>query len=201
MIVSPRLQRIFSLWRQLPIEESHNDAPMSADRLDNDDDRPQWDWTSRYPRRAWMHITIEALYLCLLLASCFVCFLIVWLDIPATRLGLAGTRAADLNRYLYYVFGGLLGGTLFGIKWHYHAVARGLWHLDRIPWRFLTPLLSAGFAFATAFVFEAGLARQASPEKDAAYAAVGFFVGYFSDRAVAKMSEVANVVFGSPGKR
>jgi len=79
-------------------------------------------------------------------------------------------------------------------------VARGLWHVGRAPWRLLTPLLSAGFALAAAFVFEAGLAKGASPEKSAGYVAVGFFVGYFSDRAVAKMLDIANVVFGGPGK-
>src|SRR5437879_2958149 len=121
---------------------------MADPPRDNDDARVPWEWGSRWPRRAWVHIAIEASYLSLLLAVCFAGFLLVWLGRPAIWLSLNEARSAALDRYLYYVFGGLLGGSLFGIKWLYRAVARGLWHLDRTLWRILSPLLSSGFALA-----------------------------------------------------
>ena len=38
------------------------------------------------------------------------------------------------NRYALLAGGGLLGGTVYGGKWLYHAVAKGLWHEDRKLW-------------------------------------------------------------------
>jgi hypothetical protein len=40
-----------------------------------------------------------------------------------------------------------------------------------------------------------------SSGKEAEYVAVGFLVGYFSDKAISMLSRVADVIFGSPEKR
>src|SRR3546814_6990402 len=43
------------------------------------------------------------------------------------------------NRYSYLFFSGVLGGTLFGLKYLYKVVARGWWNEDRELWRFFSP--------------------------------------------------------------
>lgn len=174
---------------------------MATDPQQGLDNRDPYDWMSRWPRRAWIHIVIESIYVFSLLTFSCVSLLLVWLGWPAAQLSLTGERAASLDRYLYYTLGGLLGGTLFDIKWLYRGVARGLWHVDRVIWRVLSPLLSAGFALAASFAIEAGYIGQHLQGKNAAHVATGVLIGYFSDHAVAKMSDLADAAFGAPGKR
>lgn len=167
---------------------------------ENTDGRKKWDWKTRYPREVWVQVRIESLYLIALFLVCLITLLATWLGLPSSWFRLWGTQSSALDRYLYFFGGGLLGGILFGMKWLYHSVARGLWHEDRRPWRYLVPVLSGGFALVTAFLFDSGLSRIPSPENTASYVAIGFLVGYFSDRAVAALSRVANAIFGPPGK-
>ena len=101
------------------------------------------------------------------------------------------------------LLGGLLGGTLFSVKWLYHSVAKLIWHLDRRFWRYLTPWVSAALAMA-AVVLIAGdvvsvLDSEAISRPATAYG-FGFLIGYFSDTALAKLAELAITLFGTTEK-
>jgi len=181
-------------------EEGASGTQSQMPESDNADGRKRWDWKTRYPREVWVQVRIESLYLFALFVVCLISLVATWLGLVSSWFRLWGAQSMALDRYLYFFGGGLLGGVLFGMKWLYHSVARGLWHEDRRPWRYLVPVLSSGFALVTAFLFDSGLSRTPAPENTATYVAVGFLVGYFSDRAVAALSRVANAIFGPPGK-
>jgi hypothetical protein len=169
--------------------------------IENDDGRARGDWQTRYPTKVWCAVTVEAAYLVLIFVGCLLGLFYTWLGAFSAALDLQETRALAFNRYLFYLFGGMLGGVLFGVKWLYHSVARGFWNLDRQPWRYLVPILSAGFALASSFIIEAGLSRMPASGREPEYVAVGFLIGYFSDKAISMLSRVADVIFGSPEKR
>jgi hypothetical protein len=99
---------------------------------DPTDNRKLLDWKSRYPPEAWKEIRLEAFYLGTIL------FGIPWLllgfhahspHLLWACLGLSSQEA--VSRFGLAWAGGMLGGTLFAIKWLYHVVARELWNLDR----------------------------------------------------------------------
>ena len=96
--------------------------------------------------------------------------------------------------------GGTLGGTLFAIKWLYHVVARELWNMDRRLWRLFTPHISGGLAFAVTVLISSGIMRIFDAHATASHSvvvAVAFLVGYFSDSAVAKLTDIADTLFGT----
>lgn len=102
------------------------------------------------------------------------------------------------SRYGYFFLGGVLGGTLFGIKWLYHVVARGYWHQDRCLWRVMSPLLAGSLAFVVGTLMDAGfLGLTISASKAPAFLSLGFITGYFGDKALAKMTEIAEVIFST----
>jgi hypothetical protein len=176
-------------------------APPLTQPIENDDGRQRGQWETRYPREVWQTIIVEGAYLVVVLAACVTCLFLTWIEAFSAWLDLHGAKGLSLNRYLFYLFGGVLGGVLFGMKWLYHSVARGFWNYDRKPWRYLVPVLAGGFAFASAFIIEAGLSRIPTTGREAEYVAVGFLIGYFSDKAISMLSRVADVIFGSPEKR
>jgi len=122
---------------------------------------------------------------------------VTWKGLSASLVGVTGTEAGTLRKYCYYGFSGLLGGTVFCIKYLYRAVARGYWHLDRRLWRLLSPLTALGLALAIGALIEASLISVRTPMSGPAVVGVGFLIGYFADSAAAKMQEVADVLFGT----
>ena len=97
----------------------------------------------------------------------------------------------------------MLGGCCFGLKWMYHSVAKSIWNADRRLWRFLTPLLSGVVALFTLLLVASGLLQifdKDVVQRPAAVLAFGFLVGYFSDRALAKMAELADTLLGRTDK-
>lgn len=161
------------------------------------DGRPPGDWKSKYERDAWKYIWREVFYLSALLFVVGILMLLVWLGYPQWRLHLTGGARESFSRYTLAWLSGMLGGILFAMKWLYHSVAKQRWHLDRQLWRYLTPHISGGLSFATVTivrsldVFDPKLASTS-----ARVTALGFLVGFFSDNALAKLSEVAETVFG-----
>jgi hypothetical protein len=187
-------------------EVNHSDRVKHLDRVpgfapdDPTDGRPLLDWKSKYPPQAQRVIWVEAVYLFLLLAVVPILMLFFWVGYPNRWLKLSDDNYGSVVKYSLAWLGGVLGGTLFDIKWLYHVVARQVWHLDRRLWRLFTPHISGGLAFAMIAVISSGMLRvfdKQAPHSRALVVAVAFLVGYFSDSAVAKLSEIAETVFGA----
>jgi hypothetical protein len=107
-------------------------------------------------------------------------------------------------RYAYAWIGGILGGTLFSLKWFYHCVAHWTWNRDRRLWRFLSPHLSGALAFVFVCLINSGMIvifDQNAIKRPSLVVSVAFLVGYFSDSALAKMWEIAMSLFGSTKQR
>jgi hypothetical protein len=95
---------------------------------------------------------------------------------------------------------GLLGGTVFSLKWLYHSIAKGIWNLDRFAWRIAVPLQAAVVSMFMHVLFKSdllGILNPAAMDKIHNILAFGFLVGYFSDSAVAKLAEIAESLFGT----
>jgi len=176
-----------------PIEEQPGFAPHNPT-----DGRETGNWRTRYPKEAHGQILIEAIYLAAVFVLCPTISFLILIDfadyfviIPA------------LKKYAYGWLGGTFGGVLFGIKWLYHSVAKQIWNEDRRLWRIFTPHLSGGFAFAFIVLISSSILNIFSPEavdRPSTVFGLGFLVGYFSDAAVGKLTEVANTIFGATEK-
>jgi hypothetical protein len=167
------------------------------------DGREIGQWESRYGNDAKKLIRFEAWYLITLFFLSPLSSFALWMGWPNSLLHLPIGKYDVLCRFSYVVLGGLLGGTLFGMKWLYHGVAKGIWNIDRRLWRLLSPLISAGLAFAIGVLIASSLFGALDPKAirtaSSAYA-IGFLVGYFSDSALAKLAEIARSLFG-PSER
>ncbi len=98
---------------------------------------------------------------------------------------------------------GLMGGTVFALKWLYHSVAKGLWNQDRLLWRLIVPFNSATVAIFTGFLASSGMVPFLKGEAfDAPLPnlAFGFVFGYFSDNILAALQNFAQKIFGTLGK-
>jgi hypothetical protein len=168
------------------------------------DHRNRGEWETRYPTEVHEEIVVEAVYLVsvaiLFLATGAWAFLVrhellhdrvgeepfKWLTVPAMAMS-----------------GGGLGGTLFGLKWLYHSVAKGSWSLDRRLWRFFTPWISAVLALAFMALVASDVLQLFNSrimQRLSAVFGVSFLVGYFSDTTIGKLNEVVNVLFGRSGR-
>jgi hypothetical protein len=178
--------------------------PAAFAPADPTDNRKPLDWQSKYPPDAWRYIKLEGAYLFLLLAAVPTVLLVLWLDAPKYWFGLSDAKYTPILKYCLAWMGGLLGGTLFSLKWLYHSVAKQIWHLDRRPWRAFTPHISGGLAFAVTALVSSGIFRvfdrEATTSKSLVLG-VAFLVGYFSDSAIAKLNEIANTLFGASRAR
>ena len=112
------------------------------------------------------------------------------------------------QRFGLAVLGGMLGGLVYSGKWLYHSIAKGLWHQDRRMWRFLSPWMSLGATIGIWCLMSIGFfpaLTDAVPDSSAGSLAapvgVGFVIGYLSDRCLAKMKDLAEVLFGNSPKR
>jgi hypothetical protein len=126
---------------------------------------------------------------------------IVWTGFPIKSwFALDDQRYPTFALYSYAWLGGTLGGTLFDLKWLYHSVARGIWHLDRRLWRMLIPHISGGMAFVVVVLVSSGMFRIFDPaelSRPPVVLSVSILVGIFSDRAFGKLAEIADTLFGA----
>ena len=170
-------------------------------QADPTDGREPFDWKSKYGDPvAVREIRREAIYLGFLLFAMPAIMVALWLEYPKHILHLSDDKYRPLLKYGFAWTAGTLGGVLFDLKWLYHTVARGLWHLDRRLWRVFTPHISGGLSFfVLALVASGGLRIFDSKATDSLALVVGlaFLVGYFSDSAIAKLTELAETLFGT----
>jgi hypothetical protein len=169
--------------------------PVDFAPTDLTDGREEDDWKSRYTEtRAQVQIWSEAAYLALVLSGAAFLILLVWIGTPRHWLGVTHQRYVTFSVYAYAWLSGVLGGTLFAIKWLYHTVAHGYWNCDRLAWRLFAPHLSGAFAFGlialiTSGVFE--ILNRTVLRAGAAVVGIGLLLGYFSDFTVARLAEIA----------
>jgi hypothetical protein len=168
---------------------------------DPTDSRPLWDWKSRYPADAAKEIRREAVYLGVLLSLVPWLLLAFFCRFPRVAWTHLDAPSQDaMRRYGAAWISGMLGGTLFALKWLYHVVARGLWNLDRRLWRLFTPHISGGLAFAVTALVASGILRifdTKAMHSISVVVSLAFLVGYFSDSAVAKLTEISDTLFGT----
>lgn len=183
---------------QKAIAQSVERGPEDEDL--NDDERQRFNWQSRYNDEAKAKIHRESVYVVLVVIASLTCVFLTWHGKPLELLmtGCTDCSLQSLRRYSYVFFSGVLGGGLFGLKYLYKVVARGWWNEDRAIWRYASPLLSGGLAFAAGALAQAGIFGFADGAGASAvsFVALGFIVGYFADKASGKMQEVAETLFG-----
>ena len=169
----------------------------------NTDGRKQYDWESKYPECAQKEMKKEAIYIAIILIIAFSLLIFIvggLIDKVGNLIGLEAKKTASLEGVIIYFFSGLLGGTIFGLKYFYRVVSRGYWSQDRKYWRFFSPWISACVAFVVGCMVLSGYINATQTQSFAAEICVGFITGYFADEAVGKMSEVATALYGSNSK-
>ncbi len=168
---------------------------------DPTDGRGKTDWQSRYPAEAKSQIRVECWYIVILLGISLFLIFATWQNLIAHYLSLSGGSAALFRKYSYYSFAGLLGGTVYGMKYLYRVVARGYWHEDRKPWRYMSPFIALAISFAFGALIDGKFVSVNAEIRASTVIGIGFLVGYFADRAIGKLHDIADVVFGHSGPR
>lgn len=176
-------------------DKTHHSTP-NAGTGDPTDGREPFEWETKYPKQARKEILLEFIYLSVIFAASFIGIFAIWKGWVSNLLNISNPGITVFKKYGYYSMSGLLGGVTFGIKYFYRVVARGYWHQDRRIWRIKSPFLSMAIAFIVGAMIEASLMSSNSTTSGASIISIGFLAGYFADQAVAKMYEIAEVVFG-----
>lgn len=166
----------------------------------NTDGREPYDWKSKYPKEARVEILREAIYIGIVLGLSLLGLYLNWFGVFSCHLKDDPTRVIAFEGIVLYFFSGLIGGTIFGIKYFYRVVARGYWTQDRKYWRVFSPWISACVALVVGCMVVSGYVNAVQTPSTATGLCVGFIAGYFADEAVGKMSEVATALFGSSNK-
>lgn len=172
----------------------------SVPNSENTDNRKPGEWKSTYDSIAIWKINFEAFYLVLVYIIAVFLTIVICLDLPVHWFNLTMPSYLSIKKYAIVGLGGVFGGTLFDIKWLIHATANRKWHLDRRLWRLLVPLTSAAFSVAFAAIIISGFIKIFDPKSlhsPSTGFGFGFLVGYFSDNAIAKLSEIAQTLFGT----
>ena len=174
---------------------------------DPTDDRRFGDWRTRYCDEAQKHIRLEAIYLGVHLGGVLVAVFLLSIFFDRGSGPVAGsTPAADpvagfgWLQILHAWLGGILGGAVFSIKWLMHAVAKNLWNVDRKLWRLFTPHISGALCFAFVALMASGLVviiDKKTLSSPLVCFGIGFLIGYFSDNAIGKLTELAQTLFGA----
>jgi H+/Cl- antiporter ClcA len=181
-----------------------SDSPSGGNwaPFDYTDGKEKGQWKTDYPPDARKCIRLETLYLVFLAGICL--FGVFWVIQKTSQSGPNQNQdfiqlSPTCLGFLGALFAGALGGCCFGIKCMYHFVAKRMWHEDRRLWRLLTPPLSGILSLFMVFLVASGLLEifdSTFIEHPIRVMAFSFLVGYFSDKALAKMAEVADTLFG-----
>lgn len=167
------------------------------------DNRNKYEWQSRYkkdpisgkdPRNIMKG---EAIYLFCLIILAFILIILNYKNVFTNLLKIQGCEVQNVQRVIYCMCAGLLGGVTFSIKIFYRAIARGKWNLDRQYWRIFSPLISLSVtSVVAAFMIEDILTSHLYWPF-----AIGYFAGYFSENAVGKMYDIAVILFSTPSEK
>lgn len=180
---------------------------------DYTDGKQPGEWQTSYSKEARKGIRWETAYLVTIFSICVLgVFYVIYkfCDSPVGSEPLVGETkgiSRGSNMFLGFLgawFSGTLGGCSFGIKWMYHIVAKQRWHEDRRLWRLLSPHLSGVVSLFMVLLVASGLLQIFAKdfvERPIGVMAFSFLVGYFSDKALAKMAEVADTLFGGQKKK
>ena len=166
----------------------------------NTDGRNQYDWESHYPSQARKEMLYEAIYIAIVLVVSLLGLFLSWCNIFNAECVLDSEKRLTVETVLIYLFAGLLGGTVYGIKYFYRVVARGYWSQDRRYWRIFSPWISSCVALIVGCMVISGFINSVDVPSNLASICIGFVAGYFADDAVSKMSEVAKALFGTSSK-
>lgn len=191
-------------------ELSH--PPKNWNPGDPTDGKKQYEFESRYPFCCRVEMFLESMYLVILMtvSACFIYSIIAGniqlLSINTHCVASDAQQCGSIDlqkkilQFIAFPVAGLMGGTMFGLKWQYRVAARGWWHRDRRIWRLCSPWLSASLAMMIGLAIDGGLLGLSfthSENSVSTLLSIGFITGYFADSALAKLQEIASVVFGS----
>ena len=160
----------------------------------NTDGRKKYDWDTKYNDASRQKMFHESIYIGAVFVISLIFLIALWFLYGFCPC-LEQFQFEKIN-ILFYLFSGLLGGSVFGIKYFYRVIARGYWSLDRIYWRIFSPWISASIALIVGFMIISGFVCTVETNSPAKSICIGFVSGYFADDAVGKMSEVAKALFG-----
>jgi hypothetical protein len=171
------------------------------------DGRDKGYFQTRYPFRAWLHISLELFVL--VGALIFALHELVMVAISVNNNSTFSTLIYDFGTYpdnhdviAWLVLGlsGFVGGLATSLKWLYHTVAKHSWNRDRTIWRLIVPGLSAVLATFSGMMISAGLLPPIFNMDTFSglifNAGFGFFLGLFSDNLLASLQRLAVTVFG-----
>lgn len=183
---------------QVDEENKKSDAAGFAP-FDLTDGREQGHWKSRYSDTdAQKEIRWERNYLIIIFCCSIVLSVVIGILLNAFSEQLIFSTKS-LGNYFFAWAGGTLGGTMFSAKWLIHTIAKNTWNIDRQIWRILTPHLSAALALVFIILMNSEMLNITTPNSLSIHKCfgIGFLVGYFSDNAIGKLTELAQVFFGS----
>jgi hypothetical protein len=169
----------------------------SFNNTNANDGRADGNWKTRYPDpEAQAAIKWEKNYLIILLVTVLLISLLLGIFLNECFFS-KRCSFEILKIYLFGWLGGTLGGIIFSMKWLYHSVAKNIWNIDRRLWRIFTPHLSGALALIVIVLIDCKIFTSSNSDFlnfNKAFG-LGFLVGYFSDNAIGKMTEMANVLF------
>jgi hypothetical protein len=168
------------------------------------DERGLGEWTTRYPVEARNAIRFEAIFVSVCLLLALVGTLAIAIESVSFVFPIRHASWAALSPYLFSYMGGLLGGTLFTMKWLYHTVAKQIWNRDRRLWRIFTPFLSGGASLAVILLCASGALPFFGPQlvrTNVGALGLSIVLGYFSDRAFSALERFAEGGFGMTAKK
>ena len=167
----------------------------------NTDDRERFEWESKYPPKARKEIFLESVYVSFVFLLSFALIIFNYLGLISSILTLDESHIVQFEYIVFFASAGILGGTVFGMKYFYRVVARGYWTQDRRYWRILSPFISMSVAFIIGCMSSVGILTSYNSSTNTWAIVFGFFAGYFADEAVGKMYEIATLIFGKTTKK
>jgi len=180
--------------------ENTTETTNKKDRKTPTDDRKLGEWKTRYPElEAQKKINWEKRYIIILMLTMAFFGIIMGIQCKCHYINNSFALSSKFHSFYFAWVGGTFGGIVFAGKWLYHSVASGFWNEDRRLWRILTPHLSGILALFIVVIFSSDIFQDHQTFSIFKSCGIGFLVGYFSDNAIGKLSELANVFFAKNG--